>query len=89
VQKIDQLRTEIDQIHVDMARLFRQRLLLSQKIWEIKKNNNIPLIDSDREKKIIHQFDLLIDDPNEQLAVQRFLKNILIETQSFLKAYLK
>lgn len=89
MEKIDQLRCEIDQIHVDMARLFRHRLQLTQKIWEIKETNTMPLVDPLRETKIIHQFDQHIQDPSEKLAVQNFFKNILSETQIFLKAKLK
>ena len=89
MEKIDQLRSEIDQIHVDMNRLFRQRLLLTQKIWEIKKTEAMPFIDVDREQKIIHRFDSEISDQQEQMTVQNFFKNILTETQIFLKAKLK
>ena len=89
MEKIDQLRAEIDQIHVDLARLFRQRLRLIQKIWEIKRVSTLPLIDAEREHKIIHQLDSTIQDPQEQITVQNFFKNILSETQNYLKAKLK
>lgn len=85
MQEIEKIRSEIDQIHRELVRLFRQRLLLSQKIWEIKRSNNLPLIDSDRESLIIHSFDESISQIEEKQAVQGFLKSLLSESRKFLQ----
>ncbi len=89
MQDIEKLRAEIDQIHKELVRLFRQRLLLAQKIWEIKKQNKMSFIDSSREEKVIQSFDESISEEKEKLVVQNFLKNILGETKNYLGDYLK
>ncbi len=89
MQEIDKLRSEIDGIHLELANLFRRRMQLTLKIWEIKKTDCLPFIDSKRENEIVHQFDNLISDFPEKIAVQNFFKNILGTTQVYLKEKLK
>ena len=89
MQEIDKLRSEIDSIHRELATLFRCRLQLTIKIWEIKKSGNLPLIDPKRENEIIHQFDDFISDGPEKAAVQSFFKNLLGDTRVYLKEKLK
>jgi chorismate mutase / prephenate dehydratase len=89
MQEIDKLRSEIDQIHVELARLFKQRLALTKKIWEIKKAKKLPFFDKQREDAIIHQFDSSTSDNDEQIAMQSFFKCILTETRKYLEAKLK
>ena len=86
---IQKLRSEIDSIHQEMAKLFKQRLEVTQKIWEIKKQQNLPLHDQNREDLIIHQFDQTTSDPLEQVALQNFFKCVLAENKKFLEARLK
>lgn len=86
---IENLRSEIDSIHVEMARLFKRRLVVTQKIWEIKKQQNLPLHDQSREDLIVHQFDQSTQDSLEQVAIQNFFKCVLAENKKFLEARLK
>jgi chorismate mutase len=89
MQEIEKIRSEIDEIHVELARLFRQRLVLAQKIWELKKDQNISYLDSNRESKIIYKFDAVISQNEEKEAVQNFFKCILLETKKYLEVRLK
>lgn len=89
MQDIEKLREEIDQIHGELVRLYRRRLTIAEKIWEIKKQNQMSFIDLSREQKIIQSFDDSIIEEKEKLAVRNFLKNILNETKNYLEAYLK
>jgi chorismate mutase len=86
MQEIEKLRAEIDEIHTQLAALFRKRLSIAQKIWAIKKANNISLIDSKREELIVHRFDESIQNPAEKIAVQNFLKCVLDENKKLLEA---
>ncbi len=86
MQDIDQLRSEIDQIHTQLGTLFKRRLQLIQKIWSIKKANGLPLIDNKREKQIIHQFDQTTSDSLEQKALQGFFKALLLESRKYLES---
>lgn len=89
MQEIEKLRAELDQIHIEMTTLFRKRLAVTQKIWEIKKARELPFFDPKREDEIIHRFDSSISSSEERLAVQNFLKSILAETKKFLEVKLK
>ncbi len=84
MQDIDQLRSEIDQIHTQLGILFKRRLTLTQKIWTIKKARGLEFIDLKREEQIIHQFDKLTSDPLEQKALQGFFKFLLTESRLYL-----
>ncbi len=85
MQNIDQLRSEIDQIHTQLGTLFKRRLVLTQKIWKIKKAQGLALIDQTREEQIIHQFDQSTSDLLEQKALQGFFKSLLVESKRFLE----
>lgn len=89
MQEIEKLRAEIDQIQSELVSLFRRRLALTKKIWEIKKRKQMSFVDPAREEKIIHSFDESTSSEDEKRAIQNFLKNILSETKTYLGTYLK
>lgn len=89
MNEIEKIRLEIDQIHIQLVDLFRRRLVLSRKIWELKKRDNLPFIDTKRESKIVHQFDSVIVDTDEQKSVQNLFACILKESKDFLEAKFK
>lgn len=82
-KEIHNLRSQIDQIHIDLGRLFQQRLQINLQIWKLKTASDIPLIDSDRENDLIHKFDNLTRNENEKIALQNFFKTILAESKNF------
>ena len=89
MQEIDKIRSEIDQIHCELANLFQRRLILAKKIWELKKSNNLSFVDPNREAMIIHRFDDTIADADGRIAVQSFFKSLLLESRKYLEAKLK
>lgn len=89
MQNIDTLRGEIDRIQTELVGLFRQRLTLTRKIWDLKKEQKLPLLDARREEILIHQFDSLISDDSEREAVQQFVRAILVANKSHLEGKLK
>lgn len=89
MQEIEKLRSEIDQIHAEMASLFRRRLALAKRIWEIKKNNQMSFLDTKREIEIIHRFDGASEQPAERVALQNFFRFILSETKQYIGNFLK
>lgn len=86
MQKIDMLRAEIDEIHLELAQLYRRRLRIANQIWQIKKSQNLPFIDQQREQVIIHRFDETLLESAERQAVQSFFKAILSGTKFYLEA---
>tara|TARA_B110001454_G_C12723220_1_gene435942 strand:- start:26409 stop:26678 length:270 start_codon:yes stop_codon:yes gene_type:complete len=89
MQEIDKIRSEIDQIHKELASLFQRRLVLAKKIWELKKSNQLSFVDPKREELIVHSFDDKIADADERAAVQSFFKSLLLESRKYLEAKLK
>lgn len=89
MQEIDKLRSEIDEIHAEMAQLIQKRLQASRKIWEIKKARNLPLIDLKREEELIRSFAQKAQTPEEQLVLQNVMKCVLRETKTYLESKLK
>lgn len=87
--EILKLRLELDKIHADMAHLFQRRLQINLKIWELKKRNQLPLIDEKREREIIHHFDSIIVNVNEKIAIQNLFKSILAESKNFTEKEIK
>ena len=89
MQEIEKLRADLDEIQAELVSLFRRRLVITQKIWRIKKSTDLALSDLPREHAMIHRFDAEISEEIEQTAVQNFSKNILSETKKYLEAKLK
>ncbi len=89
MHEIQKLRLEIDQIHGELAQLFKRRLAVTRRIWEIKKVNDLPFFDAQRENEIVHRFDSLADDEYEKNAVQSFFKALLNESKKYLETSIK
>jgi chorismate mutase len=89
MQEIEKLRHDVDQIHNELTRLFRQRLEITEQIWKIKQTRSLPFFDLKREEEIIHRFDDSISSIEEKKAVQNFLRSILKETKNYLEVKLK
>jgi monofunctional chorismate mutase len=47
------IRSRIDKIDDELVRLFAERLLLAEEVANIKREKNIPVLDSNRESEII------------------------------------
>lgn len=83
------LRKDIDQIHINLFKLLMERKKTTQKIWKLKKNNQLKYTDLNRELYLIHQFDntkQLKGDPELQKYYHSIVKSILRETKKYLKA---
>ena len=65
MDNIIKLRNKIDLLDIDLIKLLNQRMLICQKIGILKKENNIPLIHSNRENEII---DKLFQSENNNLS---------------------
>ena len=82
------LRSEINKIHKQIFKLLIKRVLVTQKIWEIKKQKNIKLTDLKREQEIIHMFDhhkKIKNNSELKKMVQKIQKTILTENIKYLK----
>lgn len=50
---IEELRKEIETIDMEMITLFEKRMSVSSKIAAYKRENNMPVLDKEREKALI------------------------------------
>lgn len=53
MNSIEELRKEIETIDMEMITLFEKRMSVSSKIAEYKRENNMPVLDKEREKALI------------------------------------
>ena len=52
---LNEVRAKINDVDQQLMTLFKERMLLSEEVARIKKENNIPLVDSDREAQVIQR----------------------------------
>ncbi len=89
MQEIEKLRAEMDQIHIELGLLLKRRLDITQEIWQIKKENQIPFFDSNREELILQKMKNLVQDSDQKIFLNQVFKNILVETKKYLQVKLK
>ena len=51
---LEKMREEIDVIDDQLVDLFSQRMAIAGRIAEYKKENGLPVLDADRERKKLH-----------------------------------
>ncbi len=53
MDKLEELRLQINDIDKSLAELFEKRMKLAKEIGEYKKENNLPILDEKREEEVI------------------------------------
>lgn len=87
MKTLEQLRSEIDQIHIELRDLLLRRRDLTLEIWKIKKENNHPFIAPEREQALLDQFlshKELEKDPDFRKAMNEIMTCILTEYKEYL-----
>ena len=84
MKSIDQLRTEIDQIHLQMNNLLLQRLQLAEQIWQIKNQLNLNFTDLQREEQMLAHFVSSVDRQNEKDFLKKLHSEIILQSKLFL-----
>ena len=54
-EKLDAVRAQVDAIDTEMIRMFSRRMELADQVAEIKRQNNLPIVDRAREAQVIEQ----------------------------------
>ncbi|TNF09416.1 MAG: chorismate mutase [Bacillota bacterium] len=75
--KLETLRKEIEQIDVEMMNLFVKRMAISKAIGQFKKENQLPIFDSKREKELIDKYLILMEDQTLKPYYQSFIQHIM------------
>ena len=85
---INNLRFEIDRIHFDILKLIHERVLVTEKIWQLKKQNQLPMTDSIREKNLIHLYDdseYLQNHTEFKELYHNVIRNLILENKNYLE----
>lgn len=73
---MDEIRKQIDELDLKMAKLFEERMNLIKKALEVKKEKKLPLVDNVREQSMIEKNVLYINEEFARYYIE-FLKSIL------------
>lgn len=80
---LDDLRREIDKLDKNIVQLFEERMNLVEKVSEYKKENQIGILDSNREEELIAKNINYLKDKELEL----YLKEFYIHLMNISKAY--
>lgn len=83
--KIDLLRKEIEKIDQEMLELFLKRMDVSYQIGQYKKEHNLPILDEQREKKLLDQQKELLNNESLWPLYKQFLKEVMRLSKEFQK----
>ena len=75
--KLNELRNQIDEIDQEMAKLFEKRMGLVREVGDYKKEHNLPILDSSREKEVIEKNSRYIQDESLIPLYQEFLVSLM------------
>lgn len=71
--ELDFLRKRIDAIDQKIVRLLEERMALARRVGEYKAANNLPVLDSEREKAVIQsRAGMLMDKEMEGVVTELF-----------------
>ncbi|CAM4210161.1 chorismate mutase [Jeotgalicoccus halotolerans] len=73
----EELRKEIDQIDRELVQLVEKRMKVSTEIAEYKLANNIPVLDAQREKKVINKNISYLTDRTLDSYISEFSKHLM------------
>lgn len=70
-------RKQIDKIDKKLIKLFEKRMEISKSIGEYKKEHNMEIFDSEREKEILKDRALQTKNPENREYVVEFFENLM------------
>lgn len=82
-QAIQAAREQINQLDQDIVDLLKQRFQTSALIGTIKQNAQLPVLDEDREKKVLDQVAQLDSDPGNRKYLQKIFQEILKNSRDY------
>lgn len=77
MDRLEELRKEINEIDLEMAKLFEKRMHISKEIGEYKKEHNLPILNEKREQEVIANNLSNIKDESLKEYYEKFIKEIL------------
>lgn len=79
---IDSIRTQIDQLDDQLLEIFNRRAALALRIGEIKKVQQLPVYDPNRENRIFSRMQQANKGPLDNSAIVRLFERVIDESRS-------
>lgn len=77
-KSIAQLRSEVDKIDKQIAKLCVQRVFNAQKIFNLKSKSEMPIVDLKREKSIYGMFIKKLKKSSSEKKVRLFVRQLIL-----------
>ncbi len=77
MNELDEIREKIESIDKEMARLFEERFACSRKVAQYKSAHGIPVLDKDREKKLVERNLKYIGTDENAFYYEKFIQNVM------------
>ncbi len=75
--KLDELRKQINEIDQEMLKLFEKRMHVAKSIGEYKKENNLPVLDKNREEALMNLMKSKVEDKDLIDLYASFLNHLM------------
>ena len=85
MNELEQLRNGIDKIDRELLPLFLKRMKLCGQVGEYKKKNDMPVLDSNREKQVLENKMKLLEDKEMSDEVYEFFNSIMTISRTYQK----
>lgn len=85
MEDLTQLREKLDIIDEAMANLFEQRMEVIENVRIYKKQNNLPILDSNRENNMLEKNSKYIRDPELIPYYEEFLKAVTSVSKQYMR----
>ncbi|MFL0250396.1 shikimate dehydrogenase [Clostridium neuense] len=77
MSELDNIRDEIDEVDKELTELFEKRMGLVKKVADYKKKNNLPVLNSKREKEVIAKNISYLEDKKLSASLECFFTNLM------------
>lgn len=87
--KLEEARVIIQNVDLEMIELFKKRMVASKLVAEYKKENQLPILDEDREKFLIEKNLKSLNDEKLESYYVTFFKGVLDSSKDYQKDLIK
>ena len=74
---LEEYRNEIDRLDKELVKILEKRFLVVHEIGLYKKANNLPILDLEREKKVLESKRLIVNDDSKWQHYEKIFKLIM------------
>jgi len=79
---LNNYRNEINEIDAKLVQLLENRFLITKKVGDYKKNNVMPVYQSQREEEVINRIIRMVDSSDSKDYIITIMKSVLAESKN-------